>query len=301
MILRKRWFQLVVAVCIIVGILAALIFIGPGIPGVVRTFYAQRMPFQNLSVFLGGSLNGHVTVHSAFYVPGASTLLLELSSDLSGTVITYLKITRESSSTILTNCPGGSSRGGGGLPAGCYPKNVVLGTTKVWLITPLNPCGDFVENWTIQFGMSQLANSTMYTLQNDPTSKVSAVQVQCVFPHATEVLTLVIPFTELQFGSLPGYELLTSGGPVFNSSTNATLFIQNNGTLPVTITRYSVSSAAFNGQYNSTALNGPTIAIGNAGTLSILTDSAHSFRVGYCYGVVVSSLGHSQFVFISCH
>ena len=199
------------------------------------------------------------------------------------------------------NCPGGSSQGGGGLPAGCYPKNVVIGTTKVWLIIPLNPCGDFVENWTVQFGTSQLTNSMMYTAQSDPTAKLSAVQVQCVFPHATEILTLLAPYTEVQFGSLPEYELLTSGGMGINSSTNATLFLQNNGTLPVTLVRYSVSSAAFSGQYNSTTLNGPTISIGNAGTLSVLTDSAHSFRAGYCYGIVVSTLGHSQFVFISCH
>ena len=301
MFLRRRRFQLVLAVCIIVGILAALIFIGPGIPGVVRTFNAQRMPFQNLSQLGTGSLNGYVTVHSAYYVPGSSTLLLQVSSRFSNTFITVVTARSDSSGDLFINCPGSDPKGAGGLSAGCYPKNVMLGTEKVWLVTSLNPCGDFVENWTIQLGMSQLANSTMYTAQSDSTSKVSAVEVQCVFPHSTEILTVLAPFIQVQFGPLPAYELLVSSGLTYNSATNATLGIRNNGTLSVTLTRYySITSAAFSGQYNGTFLNGPTLATGGTEVLDVLTDSTHSFRVGYCYGITVFTLGHSQFLFISC-
>ena len=300
MFLRRRWFLLTLAVCIIVGVLAALIFIGPGIPGVARTFNAQRMPIQTLQQFQGNPLNGYITIYSAYYVPGSTTLLLQVSSQFPKTLITFLTITQDPSIQALTNCPGGDPKGGGGLPAGCYTKNAIIGTGKVWLITPLNSCGDFVVNGTIRLGMSQLSNSTTYTDQADTTSKVSGVEFQCVFPHATETLTLLAPFTEVQFGPLPAYELLTSAGMTFNSATNATLSLRNNGTMPVTLTRYSMTSAAFSGQYNSTSLGGPSIAVASAGALGVFTDSAHSFRSGYCYGVTVFTLGHSQFLFINC-
>jgi hypothetical protein len=142
---------------------------------------------------------------------------------------------------------------------------------------------------------SSRANSTTLDACCSLTSSVA------VFPRSTEILAVLAPFIQVQFGPLPAYELLVSSGLTYSSATNATLAFRNNGTLPVTLTRYySITSAAFSGQYNGTSPNGATLATGSTAVFGVLTDSPHSFRAGYCYGIAVFTLGDSQFLFISC-
>ena len=271
----------------------------------VRTMRAERLPIVQISNFTDGHgnlvpLNGYVKILTAYYVPYGGTLLLQTSSIYPDTRITFFS-TQLDGQLPVTSCLGGSADGGGGLLPGCYPKNAIVGTTPVWLVSPAgNPCGSFIQNGVIVVGMSRLTNATLFSSPNDPTRYKSGVQFQCRNPLSTEFLTLLPPFIDLSLGPIPDFEELRNppdccSGWRFNSPTNMSVPLENVGTLPVTLTGYNITGSD-DLRYSRVGWAGPTIQVHQNFTVFVTTDSAHLFAPGSCYVVLFSTSRYLRFL-----